>query len=123
MIEQDRIIKMTKAALYEQKEKKHALYRMRFFKKDYVTLHMIVVWFCITIAYSMLGFIGLLCLVESTVNYSMIQWVFFAILAVVVYIGMVAVYMLIAWNVYTGRYEDAEESAKNYEGYLKELEE
>lgn len=122
MIERERIIKMTKAALYEQKEKKHALYRMRFFKNDYVTLHMLVVWFCITIAYVIIGLISLLYLVESPINYSMNQWILFAIIAVVAYIIIVIVYLLIAWNVYAERYENAQESVKIYEGYLKELE-
>lgn len=123
MTEQDRIVRMTRAALYEQKEKNRALYRLRFFKRDYVTFHILMIWMCVTAAFGIAFAVWLLCQTEASGNYSLTQWISFGILAIVIYATLSIVYVLIAWNLYSSRYEEAEASAKKYEEYLTQLKE
>ncbi len=123
MTQEDRIVKMTKAALYEQKEKNRSLHRLRFYKRDYVTLHVLIAWGGMSVAFGLGFVIWVLCQVETSGQNRLSEWICFGIAALVAYVTMSIVYALIARNLYSSRYEEAEASSKKYAEYLMQLKE
>ena len=59
MLNNEKIILMTKLSLYEQKNQKKEIKTSKYFRGDYMSLKMLKSFLCITVAYLLCWFYGL----------------------------------------------------------------
>lgn len=122
MLNEERIILMTKMASYEEGEGKKSMALGRYFRGDYISLQLLRAFFCSTIAY-LLGF-GLYVLYDFETLladiYKMDLFVF-AQNIIKWYAIFVVAYCIITYAVCTYRYARAKKSLKLYYHNLKKL--
>ncbi len=122
MLNEERVILMTKMASYEEGEGRKSMSLGRFFRGDYISLQLLRAFFCSTIAY-LLGF-GLYILYDFEILladiYKMDLFVF-AQNVVMWYAIFVAGYCVLTYAVCTYRYAKAKNSLKCYYHNLKKL--
>lgn len=122
MLNEERIILMTKMASYEEGEGKKSMALGRYFRGDYISLQLLRAFFCGTIAY-LLGF-GLYVLYDFETLladiYKMDLFVF-AQNIIKWYAVFVVGYCIITYAVCTYRYARAKKSLKLYYHNLKKL--
>ncbi len=123
MLNNEKIILMTKLSLYEQKSEKKQISTSRYFKGDYMSLKMISSFIYITVAY-------LLCLAMMIVYAadrlfaSMSTTGKFTALVVVIvgiYIVVTVVYMIFCYAFYSHKFSQIRKKLKEYNGDLKTL--
>lgn len=122
MLNEEKIILMTKLAVYEEKEKKKSLSVVNYYRKDYLALHMLKMIVYGTVAFAM-GF-GLWALnnledlfvklydenLASTITYTGIYYGIFMVIL-----------LLITYIVYSRRYAGYKKKLKEYHHNLKDL--
>ena len=122
MINEDKLRILTKTAIIE-KNSREQFNINRYFKKDYVVYHMLLIWICISIAYFASAFGVIAYLIEETPE--TVQNMNFGIAAftlLMIYIIVVIVYAIISMLVYSMRYDRAVTTVKKYNGLLKQIE-
>lgn len=122
MLNEERVILMTKMASYEQGEGKKSMSLGRYFRGDYISLQLLRAFLCGTIAY-LLGF-GLYILYDFETllaNIYKMDLLVFAQNIVIRYAIFVAVYCVLTYAVCTYRYAKAKKSLKTYYHNLKKL--
>ncbi len=122
MLNEERIILMTKLAAYEAGEGKKNTAIGKYFRSDYIGVQVIKSILCATIAFA-IGF-GLYILYDFETLmmdiYKMDLFIF-AKNVLMIYFAVVAVYAVLTYVIYTYRYSRAKKSLKNYYGNLKKL--
>ena len=122
MLNEERIILMTKLASYEAGEGKKNTAIGKYFRSDYIGVQVIKSILSATIAFA-IGF-GLYILYDFETLmmdiYKMDLFVF-AKNVLMIYFAVVAVYAVLTYVIYTYRYSKAKKSLKNYYGNLKRL--
>lgn len=122
MLNEDRIILMTRMASYEENEGKKNVSIGSYFRGDYVGLQVIKSIICATLA-----FILIIVLAVSYDIGSFMQDIYKLDLLQIgknilfAYLIMVSVYAVISYVVYFYRYNEAKKSLKRYFNNLKEL--
>ena len=124
LIDEEKVTLMTRMAIYERKEGKHAIEQTSYYKRDYVNYNVLksMIW-------GLIGFlliVGMVCAVniETVVtdvldaNYKSI-----AILLACCLGGFLLCYYLIARILYSYRYDKMKKSVTNYRKGLKKLQE
>lgn len=123
MLNNEKIILMTKLSLYEQKNQKKEIKSSRYFKGDYMSLKMLSSFVCVTLGY-------LLCLVlwfmyrsdkviaGLTTTGRLIALVVVLVLA---YIIVTVLYMIFSYAFYSHRFKRIRNNLKEYNGDLKTL--
>ena len=122
MLNEERVILMTKMASYEEGEGKKSMALGRYFRGDYISLQLLRAFFCSTIAF-LLGFaLYILYSFETLIAdiYKMDLFVF-AQNIVMWYAIFVAGYCVLTYAVCTYRYAKAKKSLKCYYHNLKKL--
>lgn len=123
MLNNEKIILMTKLSLYEQKNQKKEIKSSRFFKGDYMSLKMLSSFICVTVAY-------LLCLVlwfmykSDKVISSLTttgRLVALVVVLVLIYIIAVILYMIFSYAFYSHKFRKIRKNLKEYNGDLKTL--
>ena len=122
MINEEKVILMTKLAAYEAGEGKKNTAIGKYFRSDYIGVQVIKSILCATIAFA-IGF-GLYILYDFETLmmdiYKMDLFIF-AKNVLMIYFAVVAVYAVLTYVIYTYRYSRAKKSLKNYYGNLKKL--
>ncbi len=122
MLNEERVILMTKMASYEAGEGKKSMSLGRYFRGDYISIQLLRAFFCGTIAY-LLGF-GLYILYdfETLISdiYKMDLFVF-AQNIIIWYAVFVAGYCVVTYAICACRYARAKKSLKLYYHNLKKL--
>ena len=122
MINEERVILMTKLASYEENEGKQAAKISRYFRGDYVSVHLLKSWICITVVYVLLVGLNILYDLETFMeNLYKMDYVAFAKEIVMWYVVIAVVYLLTIYLSYTYRYAKARKSLKRYSQNLKKL--
>lgn len=122
MLNEERVILMTKMASYEEGEGKKSMSLGRYFRGDYISLQLLRAFFCSTIAY-LLGF-GLYVLYgfeTLMANIYKMDLIVFAKNVVMWYAILVVGYCVLTYGVCTYRYAKAKKSLKCYYHNLKKL--
>lgn len=123
MLNNEKIILMTKLSLYEQKNHKKEIKSSRYFKGDYMSLKMLSSFIYVTVAY-------LLCLIlwfmyksdkvisglTTTKNF-----VSLVVVMVVVYVVMTVLYMIFSYAFFSYKFKNIRKNLKEYNGDLKTL--
>lgn len=122
MIKEDRVILMTRLAVYEQKEQKRALAVSKYYRTDYISVKMIETAIATTLGYLILLFLGVFMkadyLSKHIVSMNLLELGKWLIAA---YIIMLAAFLMLAYIIYSIRYRKIQKSLKNYGEDLKQL--
>lgn len=123
MLNNEKIILMTKLSLYEQKNQKKEIKTSRYFRGDYMALKMLKSFVCITVAY-------LLCLVlwfmykSDNIISSMSttgRFTELVVIMIIIYVVAVVVYMIFSYAFFSHRFRSIRKNLKEYNGDLKTL--
>ncbi len=122
MLNEERIILMTKMASYEAAEGKEYMAVTKYFRSDYVTIHVIKAVLGATVAFG----VGLALFIFYDFEMFMqdvykMDLIAFAKNVLMCYIAIVVIYGGIAYGVCSYRYAKAKKSLKNYVNHLKKL--
>lgn len=122
MVNEEKVILMTKLALYEQNEGKKDIPVSRYYKGDYMSIHMIGSFFACTIAY-VLGLILWVGYASEDLisNFSTLDVTATLKWAVIVYIIFLAAYMTVSFIFFSRRFKQIRLNLKRYNGNLKKL--
>lgn len=123
MINQEKVILMTKLASYEADEGKKYLAIGRYFRSDYISLQLLKALLSGTLAFSILAGLSVLYDMEAFMKnfYQTADMIELIKDMGIVYLIFIGIYMLIAYVVAVYRYNRSRQSLKTYYGNLKKL--
>lgn len=123
MINEDKVILMTKLASYEANEGKKYLAIGRYFRSDYISLQLLKALLSGTLAFCILAGLSVLYDIEAFMKnfYQTADMIELIKEMGIVYLISVGVYMLIAYVIAVYRYNRSRQSLKTYYGNLKKL--
>ena len=122
MLNEERIILMTKMASYEENEGKKNMAIGKYFRSDYITIQVLKSVVCATIAYAVCFALYIFYDFETFMQdiYKM-DLVSFAKNVLLYYAVTVLIYGAISYGIYSYRYAKAKKSLKCYYNNLKKL--
>ncbi len=122
MLNEERVILMTKMASYEENEGKRSVKIGKYFRDDYISIQVLKSVFCATIAYVICFALYIFYDFETFMQdiYKM-DLVAFARDVLIYYAITVVVYGIVSYAVYSCRYTKAKKSLKCYYNNLKKL--
>jgi uncharacterized membrane protein YcjF (UPF0283 family) len=121
MINEEKLRLMTKTALLEKKSRNQFNIN-RYYKKDFISYHIILLWICVTMAFAMVAGGAAIVYIEQYPEAAQkLDWVYVLFTLLMVYIIIVVLYVIIAMLVYSRRYERAQAVVKRYTSALKQL--
>lgn len=123
MVNEEKVILMTKLASYEANEGKKYLATGRYFRSDYISLQLLKAWIGGTLAFCVLAGLFVLYDLEAFMKnfYQTADMIELIKDIGVVYLIAVGIYMLIAYVVAAYQYNRSRQSLKTYYGNLKKL--
>ena len=122
MLNEKKVIHMTRLALYEEKNGKKAISSNKYYKNDYVGLNMVVTGIMATFAYCLI----LMLWVIANIDYLMDEITNLDLLSIgrtvlLIYVIYIVIFTFIAYVTYSMRYQTMKESNEQYAEDLKEL--
>lgn len=123
MINQEKVVLMTRLASYEDNEGKKYLEIGRYFKSDYISLQLLKSLISGTIVFCVLVGMSVLYDIESFMKnfYQTGDLINLAKETVILYLIVIGIYLVIAYVVAVYRYNRSRQSLKTYYGNLKKL--
>lgn len=123
MLNTERIRLMTKLAAYEQGEGKEYMAMSQYYRRDYLALQMIKTFFCSTIAFGILLALSILYQPEEWIQrLYQEEYRDYLVELVVMYVLFVIFYQVVAWIVYSLRYQKGMKRQKQFHSRLKKVE-
>ncbi len=122
MLNRDKVILMTKLATYEQREGRKEIPLSKYFKSDYIGLHLIGSFFAITIAYALV--VALVIAYKSDElmkNLTSLNFFKMGKDILIGYVVFLVLNMLIAYLAYLVKFVKIRKHLKEYNGRLKQL--
>lgn len=122
MLNEERVILMTKLASYEARDGKKNISIGNYFRSDYISLQLIKSVICATFAFGLMFGLYVLYDIENFMQevYKM-DLIQFAKNILVLYVIFVVAYGVISYLIYTYKYKKAKRSLKCYYNNLKKL--
>lgn len=115
MLNEDKMKLMTGIALFEKREGKRIFPVCRYFRSDYICIHMLRSLLTYSFCYVLCGVVWMMYNIERLLNSDGISMVkALAGPALAVYLAGLAAYEAVTWLVYARRYEYAERGMKVY---------
>ena len=122
MINEERIVLMTKLASYEKGEGKQSMAVGKYFRGDYISLHLLKTVINGTLAYLLCFGVYLLYFFEDIMaNLYNMDFALFARNIIYYYVIFIVVYGLVTYIFFTFRFIKAKKSIKRYYHNLKKL--
>lgn len=123
MLNNEKIILMTKLSLYEQKNQKKEITTGKYFKSDYMLIKMLGSFASVTVGYLLsivLWFLyssdRMLAKMTTTGNFIGIT-----VILVIVYVVLCIIYMVFSYAFFSHRFRKIRKNLKEYNGDLKTL--
>lgn len=109
MIKEEKIRMMTQVAMIQKREERRAIEICGYRKKDYVSIQMIKIWICYTMAYLLLTLIGVICMGNGTQAVSFSRQVLIRIgcIWVVGYLGFLTAVLAMAHHGRRRKYDES----------------
>ena len=121
VVNEEKVKLMTSLALYEKKEKE-SIKVSKYYGKDYVGLNMIWTGVLVTIGFIVALVIGVVYKTDFILNnITRLDSGSIARKLIVLYVAVLAVYLLLAYIVYSIRFRVIQENNKSYNDTLKKL--
>lgn len=122
MLNEERIVLMTKLASYEKREGKQSMAIGRYFRGDYISQHLLKSVLLGTIAYVVgLGLYLLYNMEDLLEDIYNIDFILMARNLISAYVIFIVVYCCLTYIVFTYRYVKARKSIRRYQHNLKKL--
>jgi len=122
MLNEERVILMTKLASYEQKKGKKNIRINKYFRSDYLVMQMLKTLLCTTVAYVLLAGLYLLYHFEEIVgNLYQMDLIGFIQRIVMLYGVFVVISCVFTYIVYSYRYHKSRNKLKEFMSNLKKL--
>ena len=123
MLNNEKIILMTKLSLYEQKCQKSEISTSKYFMSDYMSMKMLSSFILATVGYLLAITIWIMystsdILAKMTTTGT---FTFLVVALVVLYLIILIVYMAFSYAFYSHRFKKIRKNLKEYNGYLKTL--
>ncbi len=122
MINEEKLRLMVKSAVLE-KNSREAFNINDFYKRDYICLHVILIWICISVAYVLLAGCAVIVYIEQYPEKAQelsLSAVIFTLLMAYLIISLI--YIIVAMFIYAARYNRAQTVIRRYNSVLKLLE-
>lgn len=122
MVKEDKVILMTKLAMYEQNEGKESIPVSRYYRSDYISKKLIETSVTTTIGYVLMVILLVLFKVDYLSD-NIVKMDLFEICkqGLIGYVVTMILFLIIAYAVYSIRYRRIKESLAEYSENLKEL--
>lgn len=122
MLNEEKVILMTRAALYEEKKGKEQLKISRYFRHDYISLQLLCGWFFLTVSFVLCAVLWGACNMEYLLeNLHKMDLKHFGMTVISLYVFITIVYICILYAVYTYRYYRAKKSVGAYLHTLQKI--
>ncbi len=122
MVNEEKIRLMTKAAAFESGEGKKALEMNRFFRSDYISLHLIGAWVSYTVAFILCVGLWVFYKMEYLLtNLHKMDLVSLGKGLALLYAALLGIYLIIQYIVYSGRYQENRKKLTAYNHILKHI--
>ncbi len=123
MLNNEKIILMTKLSLYEQKNKKSEIKSSRYFKSDYMLMKMLGSFISVTVGYILCLVLWIIFSADKMIG-SMTttgKFVGLLVILVIIYVALTVTYMIFSYAFYSHRFRKIRRNLKEYNGDLKTL--
>ena len=123
MLNNEKIILMTKLSLYEQKNKKSEIKSSRYFKSDYMLMKMLGSFISVTVGYIICLVLWIIFSADKMIG-SMTttgKFVGLLVILVIIYVALTVTYMIFSYAFYSHRFRKIRRNLKEYNGDLKTL--
>lgn len=122
MLDERKVKLMTRLALYEETEGKEDFKISAYYRKDYVSLHMLYAFIWVTIGYICVVAMAVLAGLDSLLGHmSMAVMVLMGGMAVVGWLAVVIIYLMIASHIYNKKHKNSRQRVKKYNHDLTRL--
>ncbi|WP_302626564.1 hypothetical protein [uncultured Eubacterium sp.] len=123
MLNNEKIILMTKLSLYEQKNQKKEIKTGKYFKSDYMLLKMLGSFISVTIGYLLcLGVWFMYSSDQVLANMTTLgRFTGFIVIIILIYVIVTIIYMIFSYAFYSHRFRTIRKNLKEYNGDLKTL--
>ncbi len=122
MINQEKVALMTRLAIYEENEGKKNIPMGKYYKEDYVSLHMVNTVIIATISYILiLGAVIFAHLEQMMAEIANMDFIKAGKDIAIGYVAMILLYLIISYIVYTIKFKRVRKSLNEYNGNLKKL--
>lgn len=122
MLDERKVKLMTRLALYEETEGKEDFKISAYYRKDYVSLHMLCTFIWVTIGYICVVAMAVLAGLDSLLGHmSMAVMVLMGSMAVVGWLAVVIIYLMIASHIYNKKHKNSRQRVKKYNHDLTRL--
>lgn len=123
MLNNEKIILMTKLSLYEQKNQKKEIKTGKYFKSDYMLLKMLGSFISVTIGYLLcLGVWFMYSSDQVLANMTTLgRFTGFIVIIILIYVIVTIIYMIFSYVFYSHRFRTIRKNLKEYNGDLKTL--
>ena len=122
MINEEKVILMTKASRYESKKGKKELKIIRYFRHDYISIQILTGWFFVTVSFLLCAALWAVCHMEYLLdNLHRMDLKSFGWTVLLIYAAVMAVYLCILYGVSSYRYYKARKSVGTYAQILRKI--
>ena len=122
MISKRKVRLMTRTAIYEKNQCAQSLPKAKYYKSDYVGLHMWTTAIAVTVAYFIILMLVFACNFEWFINkLTDINYAAFAAILIASYAALMALFMVVAYLVFSYRYVEAENDIKIYQNRIHKI--
>ena len=122
MLNEEKIRLMTKAASFEAGEGKKALEMNRFYKGDYLSIHLIGAWISYTVAFCLcVGLWAFYKMEYLMTNLHKMDLAAFGKGLALLYLALLGIYLVIQYVVYYNRYQENRKKMAAYNHILKRI--
>lgn len=122
MLDEKKVKLMTRLAFYEETQGKEDFKISAYYRKDYVSLHMLCSFIWVTIGYVCIVALAVLAGLDSLLgNMSMAVVVLIGGMAIVGWLAVVIIYMMITSHIYNEKHKNSRQRVKKYNHDLTRL--
>lgn len=122
MINEEKVILMTRASLYEEKKGKENLKISRYFRHDYISLQILSGWFFVTVSFMLCAALWGACNMEYLLNnLHKMDVKQFGVTVITIYAVVTVIYLCILYGVCSYRYHMAKKSVNSYAHTLRKI--
>lgn len=122
MINKRKVRLMARTAMYEHREGNEIFPKAKYYKTDYVGLHMWTTAIAVTVAYLLIILLLATYNFEYLINHlTSLHYTALAVILIMSYTAMLAVFLIIAYIVFSYRYAQAESGVRLYRNRLHKI--
>ena len=122
MISKRKVRFMARTAMYEKNQCTQSFPKAKYYKSDYLGLHMWITAVAVTVAYFIILALVIACNFERIINkLTDMNYTALAIILVSVYVAMMAFFMVVSYLVFSYRYVESENDIKVYQNRIHRI--